>query len=83
MEFMKEIEVESFIRLVLVAIEGEVRERHREEYLALLPKMIDLGKYMTFEDYYDKATGRNIDLRPTEEILAEIEAAHSRVHKEE
>jgi hypothetical protein len=45
--------------------------------------MIDLGKYMTFEDYYDKATGRNIDLRPTEEILAEIEAAHSRVHKEE
>lgn len=83
LEFTKVIGVESFLRLVLVAIEGDIRDKHREEYLALLPKMVEVGKYMTFDDYFDKATGRNIDLRPTEEILAEIDAAHQRVHKEE
>lgn len=82
LEFMNKLSIDSFIRLVLEAIEGEAKERFREEWLALIPIMVLRGKYMSFNEYYDKVTGRNIDMRSAEEIMAEIDAAHAKVHEE-
>lgn len=35
---------------------------------------------MSFEDYYDQATGANIDLRPAKEILAEVEEVRREIN---
>lgn len=36
----------------------------------------------SFNEFADKITGRNIDTRSTDEIIAEINAAHDRARKE-
>ena len=79
LDFIKDMRFAEFIDLVLLAMEEEKKEHFRQEYLALLPILIKAGKYMSFEQYYETASGRNIDLRPTEEIIAEIDAAHERL----
>lgn len=38
-----------------------------------LPLMAFLGEFTSFPDYKSRATGSNIDLRPTEDILAEVD----------
>ena len=35
--------------------------------------MAYLGEFTSFDDYQSRATGANLDLRPTEEILAELD----------
>ena len=57
-------------------IRSETRKREaREQWLSMLPMMASkVLKFMSFEEYYDQVSGRNIDLRPDEEILAEVEA---------
>ena len=69
------------LELINLVLEEEKREEKRQEWLHLLPLMITSEKYMAFNDYYDMATGKNIDMRPTEVILAEIDAAHEKVKK--
>ena len=50
------------------------RDRVRAQWLTLLPYMsMEMLQFMSFEDYYDQATGANIDLRPAKDILAEVE----------
>lgn len=40
-------------------------------YCGMLPPLM---KFMTFDEFYDTMTGKNIDFRPDDEILAEAEA---------
>ena len=75
-DFMNNLTVEGLCKLILKAIEGEKKENYRREWLALLPRMVEVGKIIPFEEYYDRATGKSIDWRPTEEIIAEIDKAH-------
>lgn len=50
------------------------KEQIRAQWTAMLPMMsANILKYMTWEDYYDQASGRDIDLRPASEILAEVQ----------
>lgn len=52
----------------------QLRDRIRMQWVVLLPYMsMEMLQFMSFEDYYDAATGRNLDLRPTAAILAEVE----------
>lgn len=62
----------------MLAIEEKNKAEKRQEWLALLPLMVTAGKYKSFEEYYDLASGKGIDLRPADEIIAEIDAAHER-----
>jgi hypothetical protein len=44
--------------------------------------MVTAGKYKSFEEYYDLASGKGIDLRSAEDIMADIDAAHERAKKD-
>ena len=75
------MEVSQFFEFVLKAKEEERKEQIRNQWTAMLPLMsIQYLKYMPFEEYYEKCLGTNIDLRSTEEIMADIEETHRKAH---
>ena len=62
------------IRLLEEATEEDREARFRAEWVALLPWMQSgFLKLMQWPDYLEHRLGRNIDYRPTEEIIAELE----------
>lgn len=48
------------------------------QWIHTLPYLEDKSLY-SFKTYFEKATGKNIDRRSTEEILADIEEAMRRL----
>ena len=76
LDVMKVLSVEQFVKLILTALDEESKEKYRQEWLSLLPCMIFTSHYMTFDQYYETVTGRNIDLRPVDDIIAEIDRKH-------
>ena len=50
-----------------------LNERLYAQWLAYLPMLIQSNKFMSFAQFKDEMTGANIDTRPAEEILAEVE----------
>lgn len=81
-DFIKDMELGDLLELINLVLEEEKREEKRQEWLHLLPLMITSGKYTAFNDYYDMATGKNIDMRPADVIMAEIDAKHEKVKKD-
>lgn len=77
MDCMKVLSLDQFIQLILVAIEKETKQRYREEWIAMLPMMLFANHYMTFDEYYDTCTGKNVDLRPVDDIIADIDRKHA------
>ena len=69
-----EMKFDEFIDFVVLAINKDREDKIREEYLSLLPSLIQSGHYMTFDAFYEQATGANIDWRSSEDILKEAEA---------
>ena len=73
-----------FIRFVDIAREKQETEEIREQWLQLLPLMqLKYIKYIPFEDYRRHCKGEDVDWRPAEVIIAEIEAAHEKMRKGE
>jgi len=68
-----EMKFDEFIEFIVLAINKEKEDRIRGEYLALLPSLAQSGHYMTFDAFYEKMTGADIDWRSSEEILREAE----------
>lgn len=67
------------VGLLFKAHEEQVRDRIRDEWVSLLPWMQSGHlKLIQFDEYFDQRTGRNIDRRPAEEIIAELERLHGR-----
>lgn len=67
------------VGLVFKAHDEVVRERVRDEWVALLPWMkMERLTLTQFDDYLDQRTGRNIDRRPADQIIAELEKLHGR-----
>lgn len=73
------MEVDEFIEFVSLAIENENKDKVERQYLALLPLLCLRGKYMTFDKFYEQMTGANIDWRPADEIIQEIQEKHKLV----
>ena len=73
-----EMRFNEFVDFLVLAIEKDKEHKIREEYLALLPSLIKSNHYMTFDRFYDEMTGKNIDWRPSEEILKEAEEIQKR-----
>lgn len=75
---MEICEISEFLK---VAQDRELDERIYAQWLVQLP-MMNSDTYISFTDYRDKLTGANLDLRPAEDIIAEIEEAHRRAKME-
>lgn len=61
------------------ARESDKRERYKHEWDAVLPVMhAGFVKMTEFSEYVDRRTGANIDQRPTEEIIADLERRFGR-----
>ena len=73
-----EMSFEEFVDFLVLAIKKDRQDKVREEYLVLLPILIKGGHYMTFDKFYDEATGANIDWRASEDILKEAEEIQER-----
>jgi len=73
-DYIRTMKIKEFRQLVETAREKEKEQRIHDEWCAHLPFMsMKFLEYISFRDYMDKVTGKNIDLRPASEILAEIE----------
>ncbi len=55
-------------------------ERLYAQWLAYLPMLIQSNKFMSFSQFKEEITGANIDMRPAEDILAEVEEIRMRLH---
>ncbi len=56
------------------------RDHLRAQWTAMLPYMsLEMLKFISFEDYYNQATGGDLDMRPAAEILAEAQEIRRRL----
>ena len=79
---LKVLDIGQTLKLLNMAVEEEAKDRYHSEWTALLPVMVFANHYMTFEQYYETCTGQNIDNRPVDEIIAEIDRKHAEVKNE-
>jgi len=71
------MDLNDFVPFIIKAKEVELDEQIRSQWVAMLPQMaLKKLKYMPYEEYKNQCTGKNIDLRSTEEIIAELEELH-------
>ena len=71
---MEEVDIRTLADVLKVAVEKTRRDTVYAEWVAIQPFMIlEWLKFMSFDDYYTRRTGGDIDVRPAEEILAEVE----------
>lgn len=67
------MDIMDFLLFCSIAIEKDKEERIHQEWCAMLPQFM---RYVPFREFYDMETGANIDWRPAEVIMAEIDAMH-------
>lgn len=66
-------DIETGLQLCQKAIEKERDDRIFLQWIAQLPAMALAGKTMSLQEYKDQVTGVGIDMRPTSEILTELD----------
>lgn len=77
LDFLLSLEPVEFMDLAALAYQKDREDRLREEWNGLYPFMIIKQiKFIELEDYIDRRTGRSIDNRPADVIMAEIEELH-------
>ena len=72
LEYIMQSDIETAERIIAKAREKENENRYFLQWVVQLPNM-SKENFVSFEDYVDKVTGRNIDNRPVYECMAEIE----------
>ena len=76
--------IAEFGDFIKYASDQERRESLRTQWTACLPFMyMKMLKFESFDEFYERATGKNIDTRSVEEIRADIEKAHERMRRKE
>lgn len=72
LEYIMHLDMVTAARIIAKAKEKEQEKRFFLQWVVQLPKMTE-ETYISFESYVDKVTGRNIDARPVDECMKEIE----------
>lgn len=72
LEYIMQSDIETAERIIAKAREKEKENRIFLQWVVQLPNMTD-ENYVSFDSYFDRVTGRNIDKRPVWECMAEIE----------
>lgn len=67
------MDITEFAEFVKMAKEKDQEERIYQQWCAMLPTM---NEYKSFGEFKDILTGANLDLRPADVIIAEIEELH-------
>lgn len=79
LEVVMTMDMDTFLELLRLILEKEKEERAYQQWCAMLPFMsLSMLEYVPFEEYADRLTGKNIDLRPREDIIREIEELHNK-----
>lgn len=80
-DYIFSMECMDFLLFLQKAREKELEEQIRCQWNAYLPYM-NPSNYVSFQDYYNRCTGKNIDRRNVNEIIRDIEDTHRRAGKE-
>lgn len=73
------MDADDFFDLVEIAIQKEKEEKIHRQWCSMLPFMsMKMLEYISFPEYIDKCSGKNIDMRPASEIIADIEETHQK-----
>lgn len=72
LEYIMNAEIETAEKIINKAREKEKENRLFLQWVVQLPSMTK-ENYLSFDSYVDRVTGRNIDMRPDYECMAEIE----------
>lgn len=67
--------IEEAISIIQYAKKSEREERYRQQWYAMLPEM---SMYIPFQEFFDQMTGDNIDMRPVEVCMDEIDKIERR-----
>lgn len=74
LSYIESMSIMEIVPLIRMASQKEQDKQIREQWLMLLPLMqMNVIKYVSLEDYKVKVSGGDIDTRPAEEILAEVD----------
>lgn len=69
LEEIKKMDISFFISFYKQALKKDTEEKLYMQWCSMLPQF---AKFIPFNEFYDKATGRNIDRRDKDVIIAEI-----------
>ncbi len=72
LEYIMQSDIETAERIIAKAREKEKENRYFLQWVVQLPNM-SKENFVSFDEYVDRVTGRNIDNRPVFECMAEIE----------
>ena len=72
LEYIMQSDIETAGRIIAKAREKEKENRYFLQWVVQLPNM-SKENFVSFDEYVDRVTGRNIDNRPVYECMAEIE----------
>ena len=72
LEYIMQSNIDTAIRIINKAREKEKENRYFLQWVVQLPHM-SKENFVSFEEYVDKVTGRNIDKRPVFECMEELE----------
>lgn len=76
-DLILQMSIEDFCRFIKIAREKETDERIHAQWVSMLPLMsMQQLKYMSYEEYKKQCLGENIDTRPADEIIKELEDLH-------
>lgn len=81
-DYVYSLDIVIGVELIIKAMEEERDERIFRQWTAQLPVMAMTGEVIDFEQYKERVTGANIDRRPTEEILKELDELEQSIKKE-
>lgn len=70
------LDIGSASRIIDKAKEKEKENRYFLQWVVQLPNMTEKN-YLSFDEYVDRVTGRNIDQRPVAECMKELEKIKS------
>lgn len=72
LEYIMQLDIETALKVIEKAREKEKENRYFLQWVVQLPNMTD-ETFLSFNDYVNRVTGKNIDKRPVYECMKEIE----------
>lgn len=81
-DYILRMPLNDFLEFYKLAKQKEREERIFLQWVVQMPLMSQ-DNFVSFEDYADKITGRNIDTRSTEEMLKDIDEIERRLERGE